>query len=122
MGKNWIAVSAGAVVLLIGVGHLVVTAGQPGADPRSVVLIASGALLMAAGPINARQQASSTKPRLLPPPLAWFILIAAILLLALGVYMMIRNTAEVWSWLPLVVLMPFSIWVSGSHIERQRKS
>ncbi|OII34747.1 hypothetical protein BIU98_01915 [Curtobacterium sp. MMLR14_010] len=50
------------------------------------------------------------KLRKYPRPFAWFIVIAASLLLALGLLNLVINTTGPGSWLLLIVLMPWPLY------------
>jgi hypothetical protein len=45
-----------------------------------------------------------------PRPFAWFMVIAASLLLALGLLNLVINTTKPGSWLLLIVLMPWPLY------------
>ncbi|MDQ1172197.1 putative membrane protein YqjE [Microbacterium testaceum] len=44
-----------------------------------------------------------------PPGVAWFMIVAASVMLILGLVVMVLDTPRLISWLPLVILMPLSL-------------
>lgn len=56
-----------------------------------------------------------------PRPFAWFAVVAAALMLALGLLNLLLNTRMVGSWLPLVVLMPWSLYLGTWSLRNQDK-
>lgn len=59
---------------------------------------------------SARRYVELVKPPKYPRPFAWFMVIAASLLLALGLLNLIINTTRPGSWLLLMVLMPWPLY------------
>jgi len=57
----------------------------------------------------------------LPRALAWFVTIAAALMLALGLLNLFINTVRIGSWLPLVILMPWSLYLGVWSFRNQDK-
>ena len=57
----------------------------------------------------------------LPRALAWFVAVTALLMLALGLLNAVINTRMVGSWLPLVVLMPWSLYLGIWSLRNQDK-
>lgn len=57
----------------------------------------------------------------LPRALAWFVASAVVLLLALGLLNLIINTGRIGSWLPLVVIMPWSLYLGVWSLRNQDK-
>ncbi|MBF4606668.1 hypothetical protein [Curtobacterium sp. VKM Ac-1393] len=52
---------------------------------------------------------------------AWLAVVAAALMLALGLLNLLLNTRMVGSWLPLVVLMPWSLYLGIWSLRNQDK-
>ncbi|MBF4588726.1 hypothetical protein [Curtobacterium sp. VKM Ac-1395] len=59
--------------------------------------------------------------RPLPRALAWLVTIAAALMLALGLLDLVINTGRIGSWLPLIVLMPWSLCLGVWSLRNQSK-
>jgi uncharacterized protein YhhL (DUF1145 family) len=57
----------------------------------------------------------------LPRALAWLVTIAAALMLALGLLDLVINTGRIGSWLPLIVLMPWSLYLGVWSLRNQSK-
>lgn len=56
-----------------------------------------------------------------PRPFAWLAVVAAALMLALGLLNLLLNTRMVGSWLPLVVLMPWSLYLGTLSLRKKDK-
>lgn len=56
-----------------------------------------------------------------PRAFAWFVAIAAALMLALGLLDLVINTGMIGSWLPLIVLMPWSLYLGVWSLRNQDK-
>ncbi|RPE74727.1 hypothetical protein EDF28_3786 [Curtobacterium sp. PhB137] len=56
-----------------------------------------------------------------PRAFAWFVAIAAVLMLALGLLNLVINTGMIGSWLPLIVLMPWSLYLGVWSLRNQDK-
>lgn len=57
----------------------------------------------------------------LPGALAWFIAVAAALMLALGLLNLVINTGMIGSWLPLIILMPWSLCLGVWSLRNQER-
>lgn len=56
-----------------------------------------------------------------PRAFAWFVAIAAVLMLALGLLNLVINTGMIGSWLPLIVLTPWSLYLGVWSLRNQDK-
>lgn len=54
-----------------------------------------------------------------PRAFAWLAVVAAALMIALGLLNLVLNTRMVGSWLPLVVLMPWSLYLGIWSLRNQ---
>lgn len=43
---------------------------------------------------------------------AWFALVTAVLMILLGLFNLVANTARIGSWLPLLLIMPWVLYVA----------
>lgn len=59
--------------------------------------------------------------RPLPRALAWLVTIAATLMLALALESLALNTARIGSWLPLIVFMPWALYLGVWSLRNQGK-
>ncbi len=122
MGKRWIAVASGVPGLLFGVVALMISDGDSQLVFLGVLLLLSGSLATLGGISRWRRGSVEVEPILLPEPLAWFLLAAAVVLLAIGALNLLWNPENWLSSALLLAFVPFAAWVCISHIRQRRRA
>lgn len=56
-----------------------------------------------------------------PPAFAWMTVVVAVISIALGLLNLVVNTMMVGSWLPIIVLMPWPLYLAIWSLRNQEK-